>query len=88
MTSPKPSPKISEDDFPKYAGEFSNDPDFPQTYDEWNDKQQVQNSKLEVIEIPVPFNDYLEYCIKSGLESNIVTLGAFAVYLLHKNPTS
>ena len=85
MTLPRICPEISIEDFSKYAAEFSNDSDFPKSYDEWNGKQQSNNAGKEAVGIPVPFDDYLEYCIRSGLDSNEVTLNSFAVYLHHRD---
>lgn len=84
MAQPRISFWLSREDYDAVKQLMPDDPDLPNTFDEWSDFATKQVAEIEahggqVVRVDVNSEDFANYCHASGLERNIHTLRAFAV---------
>lgn len=75
---------IIRDDYPAFRRLFPNNPEFPASYNSWEQFARQQITETEVIGDSVRTaiihpEDYTGWCNAAGLNYNSASLGAFAV---------
>jgi hypothetical protein len=78
------SPRIARDDYPAFKALLPNDPDFPDTFDEWQSNSLREDAKrvkggYRIKPVPVTAGELAEYCKQCGKPPSGAMLLAFAV---------
>jgi len=80
---------IERNDYDSIKALSPEEPDWPDTYDEWLQRATEQIAKTEsrgvvVDKMVINPQEFAAYCKASGIEPNNVTLGAFAIVLARR----
>jgi hypothetical protein len=80
---------IERHNYPALKALSPNEPDWPDTYDEWLKLATEQIAKAEALGVVVNKavidpQEFAAWCVSSGLNPNNVTLGGYAVVLNRK----
>ncbi len=77
------APWFEREDYDSFKALVPDDPDFPDTFDEWLKLASEQAAKYEARggfeKVIVNPQEFAVWCRASGLDANSTTLGAFAV---------
>jgi hypothetical protein len=84
-------PWILEKDYEAFKRLMPNDPDIPNTYDEWKKLVAEQDVHLAavgqgVVREPVDPNEFANYCRMSHTDPDSIGLTAFAIYNSIRKP--
>lgn len=76
---------INKDDFDRFREIIVNDPEFPQTFEEFDSLRTENEAKSisrgrAIKKVIMNLGDFVSYCKASGLECNTATLGAAAIF--------
>lgn len=86
---PQPAIWIRREDYDAFKRLSPNDPNFPDTYDEWlkDASEQIAKSEargLVVDRIVVDPQQFAAFCKAGGIETNYATLGGYVIALNRK----